>query len=90
MIAAIDRVLGVLERVVVAAEAEFGVGSQIEPLVDRGVARTEPHRLLDIGSRLLKMAQIVFPVASERQQRGRVRVNRKPGIDGAHSIFGPG
>ena len=68
-----------------AAEAELSVGAQIEPLAHRGVARTEAHGLLNIGSGLLKTAQIVFAVASERQQRSSVRINGKPRVDGRAS-----
>ncbi len=45
-------------------EAEFGVGAQIVPLAHRRVARAQQHGLLDIGSGLLKTAQIVLRVAA--------------------------
>ena len=86
--AALDRLLGVFERFVETPEAEFSVGAQIEPLAHRRVARTEQHGLLDIGFGLLKTAQIVLRVASQRQQPSGVRINRKPGVEGEHRIFG--
>src|ERR1700757_4999918 len=78
--AALDRLLGVFDRFVETPEAEFSVGAQIEPLAHRRVARTEQHGLLDIGFGLLKTAQIVLRVASQRQQPSGVRINRKPGV----------
>ena len=80
--------LGVFQRFVETPEAEFSVGAQIEPLAHRRVARTEQHGLLDIGFGLLKTAQIVLRVASQRQQPSGVRINRKPGVEDAHGIFG--
>src|SRR5215831_8495676 len=86
--AALDRLLGVFERFVKTPEAEFRVGAQIEPLAHRRVARTEQHGLLDIGFGLLKTAQIVLRVASQSQQPSGVWINRKPGVESAHRIFG--
>src|SRR6516165_5592733 len=48
----------------------------------------EVDHLIPLSLDRLKTAQIVLRVASQRQQPSGVRINRKPGVESAHRIFG--
>ena len=76
----IDRMAILVDRRVEMAEVQLRVGHYYLIYVDVGIARTQPHRLLRIGLRLLVVAEAEFAHDARREQRNEVGTDRESGL----------
>ncbi len=82
----VDRLVGFVDRRVEMAEAEFSVGQPVVKLAYTRIARTQPHRLPQIGLGLFEVEQS-FGCASCRQETGIIWIDGKAGVGDGDRVF---